>query len=42
MARGTNLGIVKATVVGPTPGRWQLDLVREHGRWTLFTTERLP
>jgi len=34
-------GTVEARVIGPKPGRWQLDMIREQGHWTVFTTERL-
>lgn len=35
------LATVNAVVSGPAPGRWQLVLVREAGRWLLAGTRKL-
>ena len=33
--------VVDAVVTGPSPGRWELLLVRQEGQWLLIGTRRL-
>ena len=33
---------VRATVTGPHPGHWLLQLIKEHANWLLIGTKRLP
>jgi len=40
-ALSAQLADVDASVTGPSPGRWQLVLVRENGQWLLFGTKKL-
>lgn len=40
-ALSAQLATVDATVSGPSPGRWQLVLVRESDQWLLLGTRKL-
>ena len=40
-ALSAQLATVDAVVSGPDPGRWQLVLVREAGRWLLLSTRKV-
>ena len=38
---GSGLATATATVTGPQPGRYEIDLVDENGSWRVFSTRRL-